>query len=238
MLNAELERRVAQRTAELKAANAELEAFCYSVSHDLRAPLRTIAGFSRALEEDSGHLLDADATDALVRIRTGATRMEQLIQDLLRLSRITRSEMRREKVDLSALARLVGAELEKMHPGRRVQFQVTGGLSAYGDERLLRVVLENLLSNAWKFTAAVAEATVTLERAGDSTYLVRDNGAGFDQRYRDKLFQPFQRLHRANEFEGSGIGLATVRRVIHRHGGRVWAEGAVGEGAAFYFTLP
>jgi PAS domain S-box-containing protein len=240
-LNSELERRVAERTAQLAAANAELEAFCYSVSHDLRAPLRAIDGFSKALLEDCLDRLDADGQDCLKRVRAASQRMGELIDDLLTLSRVTRAEVRRTRVDLSGLAAKVVAQLRQLHPQRQVEFVLAPGLSAEGDPNLLSVALENLLGNAWKYTGRRPQARIEFSAtAGDDgmTYLVRDDGAGFDPAYAGKLFQPFQRLHPPHEFDGHGIGLATVQRIVHKHGGRVWAEGAVGKGVTVYFTLP
>ena len=239
-LNAELERRVLGRTAELQAANKELESFSYSVSHDLRSPLRSIDGFSKALLEDYSDRLDDEGVGYLRRVRAASQRMGQLIDDLLKLSRITRSEMSREQVDLSAAARAVVGELRKAQPGRRVTCRIAEGVTADGDGRLLRVALENLLSNAWKFTANRQDALIEFgatERDGRPVYFVRDNGAGFDMAYAGKLFGAFQRLHAMTEFEGTGIGLSIVQRVVRRHGGDVWAEAAVGEGATFFFTL-
>jgi PAS domain S-box-containing protein len=241
-LNEELELRVAERTAQLEAANRELEAFSYSVSHDLRAPLRHINGFSQALLEDHADQLDEAGRGYLQEVRGASRQMAQLIDDLLQLARITRSEMRREAVSLSELALSAVAELRKREPARAVAVSIEENLTAYGDKRLLRVVLDNLLGNAWKFTSKREEAVIAFGRGrgggGESFYFVRDNGAGFDMAYADKLFGAFQRLHGAGEFEGTGVGLATVQRIIRRHGGRVWAEGEVGVGAAFYFTLP
>jgi signal transduction histidine kinase len=237
---AELEERVAQRTAELAAVNKELEAFAYSVSHDLRAPLRSMDGFSQALLEDYADRLDEEGQDYLRRVRAASQRMAELIDDLLKLSRITRGEIRHERVDLSALARAIAGELARCNPERQVEFVITPGLVARGDARLMQVVLENLLDNAWKFTSRHDRARIEFgaQRAnGQTVYFVRDDGAGFDMAYADRLFGPFQRLHAMTEFEGNGIGLATVQRVIGRHGGRIWAEGAVEQGAAFYFTL-
>jgi PAS domain S-box-containing protein len=236
-LNQDLQRHMAQ----LEVANQELEAFSYSVSHDLRAPLRTIDGFSLALLEDYGQRLDAEAQDYLRRVRAATQHMAQLIDDMLNLSRVSRAEMRREAVDLGSLAGAVAAELQKMQPERQVQFVIAGALNAHGDPRLLRVVLENLLANAWKFTGQQPQAQIEVgldRQDGQVAYFVRDNGAGFDMAYANKLFGVFQRLHRVSEFPGTGVGLATVQRIIHRHGGRVWAEGAVGQGASFYFNLP
>ncbi len=242
-LNEELEQRVielGERTEQLQAANKELEAFSYSVSHDLRAPLRTLDGFSQALLEDYGDELDELGKDYLQRVRYAAQHMAQLIDDMLSLSRITRSEIRCEKVDLTALARSIAAELKQRQPERHVEFIIAEGLAANGDARLLRVVLDNLMGNAWKFTRTRECARVEFGHTkadGESAYFVRDNGVGFDMAYVDKLFGAFQRLHSPVEFEGTGIGLATVQRIIHRHGGRVWAEGAVNQGAIFGFTL-
>jgi PAS domain S-box-containing protein len=239
-LNEQLEQRVRRRTAQLETFNRELESFSYSVSHDLRAPLRSIDGFSQILLEDYAEELDEAGRDYLARVRAASQRMGRLIDDLLDLSRMTRSEMRRERVDLSALAVGFAEELKRAQPERRVEFVVEGGLVVEGDGTLLRVVLENLLRNAWKFTGKQPGARIEFgvtEREGARAYFVRDDGAGFDEAYADKLFGAFQRLHGANEFEGTGIGLATVQRIIHRHGGRVWAEGRVGHGATFYFTL-
>ncbi|MBI2875506.1 MAG: MEDS domain-containing protein [Candidatus Tectomicrobia bacterium] len=235
-LNEELKRYV----IELETANRELDAFSYSVSHDLRAPLRSIDGFSLALLEDYADQLDAQGRDYLQRVRASSQRMAQLIDDLLNFSRITRSEMRHERVDLSALVQTIASELQKAQPERQVECVIAPGLVANGDERLLRLALENLLRNAWKFTGkhpwARIEFGVT-QQEGQRAYFVRDDGAGFEMAYADKLFGAFQRLHAVAEFPGTGIGLAIVQRIIHRHGGRVWAEGAVEQGAAFYFTL-
>jgi signal transduction histidine kinase len=238
--NEELEQRVAERTAQLEAANKELEAFSYSVSHDLRAPLRAIDGFSQALLEDCSDKLDREGKDYLDRICAGSQRMGQLIDDLLNLSRLARSAIARQPVNLSTLAESIVTELRTTEPERRVDVAITEELKANGDDRLLRVVLENLLGNAWKFTGKSAEPKVefgVVQNNGTPAYFVRDNGAGFDMAYMDKLFGPFQRLHAMTEFKGTGIGLATVQRIIHRHGGRVWAEAQVGKGATFYFTL-
>ncbi|MDX2167135.1 MAG: response regulator [Deltaproteobacteria bacterium] len=240
-LNAELERRVLERTALLEAANRELESFSYSVAHDLRAPLRGIDGFSRALLENKAEQLDAEGRRDLVRVRAAAQRMAGLIDDLLTLAGLARRELRVRDLDLSALAREVGAELAAAQPQRQVSLAIADGLSARGDPGLLRVVLQNLLGNAWKFTAKVAHPRIELfarDTAAGREFVVRDNGAGFDPAYADKLFGAFQRLHLPEEFEGNGIGLATVQRIIHRHGGEVGAHGAVGRGAEVWFTLP
>jgi signal transduction histidine kinase len=223
---------------ELEATNKELEAFSYSVSHDLREPLRSIEGFSQILLEDYARGLDEEARGYLGRVRAASRRMATLIDDLLDLSRVTRSALARRSVDLSAIASEVAAELRKSRPGREVEFVISDGLTANADPRLLRIALENLLGNAFKFTEkqprAVVEFGVT---DGSPVYYVRDNGVGFDMAYAAKLFGAFQRLHPSEDFEGTGIGLATVQRIVQRHGGMVWAEGEVGKGATFYFTL-
>jgi signal transduction histidine kinase len=239
-LNAELEHRVSQRTAQLEATNRELEAFSYSVSHDLRSPLRSIDGFSQALLEDYDAALDDRGRDYLARVRRAAQTMGRLIDDLLELARITRREMVRDSVDLSALAENVIAELREHEPDRRVIVRIQPELSVIGDEGLLRAALANLLGNAWKFTSRTTDPMIefgAINTNGDRNFYVRDNGAGFDMNYANKLFGPFQRLHNANDFEGTGIGLATVQRVVNRHGGRIWAEASVGHGATFFFTL-
>jgi PAS domain S-box-containing protein len=241
ILNTELEQRVQQRTAELEAVNKELEAFSYSVSHDLRGPLRTIDGFAHILLEDYSDKLDAEGQRQLLRMRTASQRMGELINDLLDLSRVTRFDLRHQMVDLSGLAHSVADGLRQAEPERKAEFIIAAGMQAYGDERLLKIVLENLIGNAWKFTARHPDARIEVGKInndGDQTYFVRDDGAGFDMTYANKLFGAFQRLHPNSKFEGTGIGLATVQRIISRHGGRVWAEGAVEQGATFYFTLP
>jgi signal transduction histidine kinase len=251
---AELEQRVAERTQELEqrnealrhnttqllAANSELDAFAYSVSHDLRAPLRSIDGFSQVLLEDYGAKLDEAGRDSLHRVRAASQRMATLIDDLLKLARVTRAEMRTEHVDLSGMAQDILLEIQRATPDRHVDVVITPGLAARGDSRLLRVVLENLLRNSWKYTGKQPHPRVEFTMVntnGDRAFVIKDNGAGFDMKYADKLFGVFQRLHSAAEFEGTGVGLATVRRIINRHGGRIWAEGAIDQGAAFYFTL-
>jgi PAS domain S-box-containing protein len=225
---------------ELSSVNKELEAFSYSVSHDLRAPLRSVDGFSKALLEDYVDKLDEQGKDYLQRVRAASQRMAQLIDDLLNLSRVTRSDMHRDTVNLSAIAEGVVDELQKLDPGRHAEFVIKEGVIADGDGRLLKLVLENLLSNAWKFTGKHAQARIEFgvtPNGGKPAYFVKDDGAGFDMAYAEKLFAPFQRLHGMAEFPGTGIGLALVQRIIHRHGGRIWAEGGVEKGATFYFTV-
>jgi PAS domain S-box-containing protein len=255
-LNAELEQRVIERTAQLKAANKELEAFSYSVSHDLRAPLRGIDGWSLALLEDYGDQLDEQAHHYLGYVRSEAQRLGCLIDDTLQLARVTRAEMQRKPIDLSVLAQAVAARLQAAQPERRVELLIQPGLTAHGDARLLEVMLANLLDNAWKFTPPRPLARIEFgrlpcpaemprERIGDEglvaedavVYFVRDNGVGFDMAFAQKLFGAFQRMHKTSEFPGTGIGLAIVQRIVHRHGGRVWAEASVDRGATFYFTL-
>ena len=235
-----LEQRVAERTGQLEAANKELEAFSYSVSHDLRAPLRSIEGFSRALMEDCEGSLNETAQDSLRRIIGSTVRMGQLIDGLLNLSRLTRTEIRGGSVDLSSLAHEIVAELKDSDGNRPVECVIAAGAIAEGDPALLRAVLQNLIGNAWKFTRKREPARIEFgvgEESGEKTYFVQDNGAGFDMSYVDKLFGAFQRLHGQNEFPGIGIGLATVQRIVNRHGGRVWAVGAPEKGATVYFTL-
>jgi PAS domain S-box-containing protein len=239
-LNAELERRVAERTVQLEAANKELEAFSYSVSHDLRTPLRAIDGFSRIILKEHASQLGGEVQELLQHVNAESKRMGQLIDALLGLARMSRTEMRNETVDLSSLAHQVVDSLHQSQPQRLAEFVIKDGISAQGDARLLHIVLENLLGNAWKFTSKRKRAHIEFgedKRENTMVYFVRDNGAGFDLAYADKLFGVFQRLHRSDEFEGTGIGLATVQRIIQRHGGRVWAEAEAGKGATFYFTL-
>lgn len=253
-LNEELEKRVIERTGqlevannelqrrtvELEALNKELEAFSYSVSHDLRAPLRGIDGFSQALLEDYGPKLNEEAKNHLHRIRKSSQRMGQLIDDLLNLSRVTRGAMQHETVDLSELAFAISREIQMTQPERKAEFIITKGLSVQGDARLLTILLENLLGNAFKFTGKNPHAKIEFgiaEYESKPAYFVRDNGAGFDMTYADKLFGAFQRLHSQTEFPGTGIGLAIAKRIIHRHGGGIWAEAEINKGAAFYFTL-
>ncbi len=239
-LNADLEARVEQRTRELAVSNQELEAFSYSVSHDLRAPLRTIDGFSLALLEDFAEKLNDEGRDYISRVRGGVQRMGTLIDSLLQLSRVTRSEIQSESVNLSQLATLVFNELQAGDPERNVAFSAQPDVVVQGDPRLLRIALENLIGNAWKFTSKTADARIEFGsslRAGRTVYFIRDNGAGFDMQYVDRLFTAFQRLHGDREFKGSGIGLATVSRIIHRHHGTISAESATGQGATFYFGL-
>jgi light-regulated signal transduction histidine kinase (bacteriophytochrome) len=235
----DLERQVAERTAQLDAANKELEAFNYSVSHDLRAPLRIIDAYSQKLLAGDGCQLDATGRGHLERVLESSRRMAELIEDMLKLSQAGRSELRRAPVNLSELAQSVVKGLAKPDEGVRVA--ITPGLVASGDARLLRIVFENLLGNAFKFVSRQLSAEVefgVIEGRGVRAFYVRDNGAGFDMAYAQRLFGAFQRFHGAEDFPGTGIGLATVQRIIHRHGGRVWAESRVGKGAAFYFTLP
>jgi light-regulated signal transduction histidine kinase (bacteriophytochrome) len=240
-LNADLEARVEQRTAELVVANENLEAFTYSVAHDLRSPLRTLSGYSEALTEDYGDRLDDTGRWYTERIQAATVRMSTLIDDLLLLAQVSRAEMSLGPVDLSAEVAAIAGELQAREPGRRVRFAIHDGVWVNADRTLIRTVLQNLVENAWKYTGKRDGATIEFgataaEDAGVCCY-VRDNGAGFDPAFAGKLFQPFQRLHAVTEFPGTGIGLASVRRIIERHGGRVWAEGAVGRGATFYFTL-
>ena len=240
-INAELEARVAQRTAELELANSNLEAFSYSVAHDLRAPLRALSGFGDALLEDYGDRLDEAGRGYVGRIQAASGQMASLIDDLLVLSRVSRVDMTLEPVDLSAEAAAIAGELHSRDRGRRIRFIIADGVRVTADRSLIRTVVQNLLENAWKFTAkrdgAVIEFASAAAEDGRVCCYVRDNGAGFDPAYASKLFKPFERLHNTAEFPGTGIGLASVARIVERHGGRVWAQGAVGHGATFYFTL-
>jgi PAS domain S-box-containing protein len=239
-LNSELEARVTKRTAQLEAANQELEAFSYSVSHDLRAPLRALDGFSANLLSRYSEAVDDRGRHYLNRIQQAALRMGQLIDALLSLSRVTRKSLEWSHVDLSEMSYEIAAGLQAQDPERQAAIRIAGNLRAEGDPRLIRIVLQNLLGNAWKFTSRKSEALIEVgafEQDGASSYFVRDNGAGFDMSYSAQLFGPFQRLHSQNEFAGTGIGLATVNRIIKRHGGRIWAESAVDQGATFYFNL-
>ncbi|MCG3115545.1 MAG: PAS domain S-box protein [Candidatus Manganitrophus sp. SA1] len=239
-LNLELEQKVVDRTAALEAANKELEAFSYSVSHDLRAPLRSVNGFSQVLIEDYADRLDEEGKQTIARIRAATQRMGHLIDDLLKLSRVTRGEIRRERVDLSRMTQEIAEELRRGEPERSVVFDIQAEVRANADPQLLRTVMVNLIENAWKFTRKKSDARIAfglMKEREPGVYYVKDNGAGFDMTYENKLFAPFQRLHTPKEFEGTGIGLATVQRIVRRHGGEIWAEGKVDEEAAFYFTL-
>jgi two-component system, sensor histidine kinase and response regulator len=230
----------AELVRDLEHKNQELQSFSYAVSHDLRAPLRRIDSFSRAVLESQGQRLDEQGRRYLERVREASQHMSQLIDDVLYLSRVTRADLRDQDVDLSALASLILSRLQESEPARKVEIKVRPGVVVTGDGQLLRIALENLLENAWKFTGKEPEARIEFgvtQASGEPTYFVRDNGAGFDMSYADRLFGPFQRLHAQGEFSGSGIGLATVQRIIYRHGGQVWAEGLVGQGATFQFTL-
>jgi signal transduction histidine kinase len=236
----ELEHRVAQRTEQLEALNSELESFSYSVSHDLRAPLRAVNGYAELLTQEIGENLPGKSAHYLHEVRSAVAHMNQLIEDLLELSKVARHAVRREETDLAAIARATVQRLQKSDPGRQVDVAIPERLSATCDSRLLGIVLENLLANAWKFSAKTERARIevgsSVQADGQQVYFVRDNGAGFNPRYASKLFSPFQRLHSAKEFPGTGVGLATVQRIINRHGGRIWAEAEVGKGATFFFT--
>ena len=239
-MNEELEERVRQRTAQLEAANRELEAFSYSVSHDLRAPLRTIDGFSQAVLEDYQDKLDIRGRTWLENIRSSSQKMAELIDDLLSLSRVVRADLQLQKVNLSTLAASVVDELRASGVGRKSQVLIAAQMEVLGDSNLLRIALTNLFDNAFKFTAKVETPRIEFgpaEMDGQKYYVIKDNGAGFDMAYSNKLFQPFQRLHRAESYPGTGIGLVTVQRIIARHGGKVLAKGQVDKGAEFYFSL-
>ncbi len=239
-LNLSLEQRVAQRTAQLEQANKELESFSYSVSHDLRAPLRAIDGFSQVLSKTYATLLDAKGQDYLDRVRRASHRMGELIDDILHLSRVSRQESVRSKVDITRVAQDIAQDLRHADPARRVEFSIADNMAIDADPKLMRIVLENLIGNAWKFTSKLSHARIEIgmvaTEKGEPAIFVRDNGAGFSMDYAHKLFNAFQRLHANSEFEGTGIGLATVQRIIGKHGGRAWAEGKEGEGATFYFS--
>jgi light-regulated signal transduction histidine kinase (bacteriophytochrome) len=238
--NAGLEMRVRERTAQLEAANEELEAFSHSVAHDLRAPLRAIEGYSRIVMQEFSAGSSSEATRYLEKTVKAAHEMNQLIDALLNLSRLSRCDLTRGPVDLSRLARFILNELQRTQPERKVETVIAAEVIALGDEPLLRIALENLLNNAWKFTGKQENARIEFglkENESPPACFVRDNGAGFDMAYAEKLFGPFQRLHSNAEFPGTGVGLATVQRIIYRHGGHIWAESTVGQGATFYFTL-
>ena len=239
-LNADLEKTVEARIAELRAANTELDSFAYAVSHNLRAPLRAMSGFSQALKEDYGDHLDGDALGYLDQISLASRHMNELIDGLLTLSRSTRGELKQEALDISAMAERLLAEMIAAEQARRVAWTVEPGMQAQGDATMIEVVMRNLIDNAWKYTGKTPDATIrvyTGDSEGQRCFCVSDNGAGFDRAHAGKLFQPFQRLHRQEEFPGIGIGLATVQRIVHRHGGAIWAEGAPDQGATFCFTL-
>ena len=240
--NEALQRSLSARTRELEAANKELETFSYSVSHDLRAPLRAVAGFMEMLLEDFGTGLDERGQDYVRHVRSGLERMNTLIEDLLRLARTSSAELHRTPLDLSAMAREIAGKFQETAGDRQADWLIAPGLTAEGDPGLVRVILENLLSNAWKYTARTPRARIEFgaepQPGGVPVYHVRDNGAGFDMKFADRLFGPFQRLHAERDFPGTGVGLATVHRIIRKHGGRIWAEAAVNQGATFRFTLP
>jgi two-component system sensor histidine kinase/response regulator len=239
-LNEELEQRVKERTVEFESVNKELESFCYSVSHDMRAPLRHIEGYTRIFLEEHGAIIPREGQEYLEKICNATKRMGTLIDDLLNLSRITRNNICIDQIDLSRMAQEISSELAAAFPERQVTITIKPGIRAEGDANLLRIVMENLLYNAWKYTRKKESAEIAFgetETDGERVFYVRDNGAGFDMAYYDKLFGAFQRLHNVNEYEGTGIGLATVKRIIQRHGGKVWGEGKIDAGATFYFTI-
>lgn len=239
-MNADLEHRVTARTLQLESANRELESFAYAVSHDLRAPLRSMSGFSQIVIENAPTGLDEKNRDYLARIREASLKMSALIDDLLNLSRINRSEMTLRPTDLSQIAVEAAATIRERYPGRNVDIEIAPGMTVEGDTRLLRIAMDNLLDNAWKYTANVEHARITMgsQRGnGETIFFVRDNGIGFDMAYSGKLFGPFQRLHADSRFPGTGIGLVTVQRIVARHGGRIWAEAQPDHGATFFFTL-
>lgn len=239
-MNKELETRVIKRTWELEESNKELESFSYSVSHDLRAPLRSIDGFSNKILKDYGHLMDEQGRDYFSRVINASQKMGQLIDDLLKLARLSRVEMNQTTTDLSSIAESIATEFKSSTPDRNVDFVIQPGLVDKADRSLMQIALQNLLSNAWKYTKNTREAKIefsSFRRENKTIYFIRDNGVGFDMRYINKLFGAFQRLHNAEEFEGTGIGLATVKRIIRRHHGTIWAEAEVNQGATFYFTL-
>lgn len=240
-MNVELEKRVRERTAALEDANNELQAFCYSVSHDLRSPLRSVTGFCHALLEEYGEKLDTNARHYMERACDGALRMGHLIDDLLRLSQISRAELRLENIDMTSLARNLLAACQSQDPEREVKVRVAAKLRLRGDGRLIQIALENLLANAWKFTGKKSNALIEVgarEEKGSTVFFIRDNGDGFSMAHVNQLFGVFQRLHSADDFPGTGIGLAIVNRIIQRHGGCLWAEATRGQGATFFFTVP
>jgi PAS domain S-box-containing protein len=241
-LHIDLEKRVRERTAQLESLNKELETFNYAVSHDLRAPLRRIMGFTEFLRKDHAEKQSAESLQLIQNIRVSVERMNAIIDALLELARFSRDKLEQQSVDMSAVVHRISAELKQNHPTRQVEFIIAEGITAQGDDQLLSIVLENLLGNAWKFSTQRVSARIEFgavpQTDGSAAYFVRDDGAGFDMGYADKLFGAFQRLHSEKEFPGIGIGLATVQRIIHRHGGKVWAEGETGKGATFYFTVP
>jgi len=239
-MNDELENKVIERTKMLRIANKELEAFSYSVSHDLRAPLRSIDGFSQALIEDYGDSLDDIAMNYLSRVRSAAQRMSTLIDDMIKLAKVSRTELSKKRINLSSIARTISQSLAESEPDRKAEFIIQPNLYVLGDENLMKVALQNLLENAWKFTSKeeITHIEVGSKSIDNETvYFVRDNGAGFDMNYAKKLFAPFQRLHKETDFPGTGIGLSTVQRIIHRHLGKIWAEGDLEKGAEFCFTM-